>query len=41
MFAVSAGFGQEEMVKKYEDEGDNYSSIMVKAITDRLAEGFA
>ena len=41
MFAVSAGFGQEPLVKKYEEEGDDYSAIMLKALTDRLAEAFA
>lgn len=40
-FAVSAGFGQEEMVKKFEADHDDYSVIMVKALTDRLAEAFA
>ncbi len=41
MFAVSAGFGQEPLVEKYEKEGDDYSAIMLKALTDRLAEAFA
>ena len=28
-------------MKKYEEEGDDYSAIMLKALTDRLAEAFA
>ncbi|KAI8093461.1 methionine synthase [Halteromyces radiatus] len=41
MFAVSTGFGCDEMVQQYEDDQDDYSSIMVKALADRLAEAFA
>ncbi len=40
-FAVSAGFGAEELAKSYEDEADDYHSIMVKALADRLAEAAA
>ncbi len=40
-FAVTAGIGAEELAKSYEDKGDDYSSIMVKALADRLAEAFA
>ena len=40
-FCVSAGFGSEDLSKKYEDDNDDYSSIMVKAICDRFAEAFA
>ena len=40
-FCVCAGFGAEEMSKKYEEENDDYSSIMVKALADRLVEAFA
>ena len=40
-FAVSTGFGQDEVCKKYEQESDDYNSIMVKALTDRLAEALA
>lgn len=40
-FAVTAGLGSEELVAKYEKDHDDYSSIMVKAIADRLAEAFA
>ena len=37
-FAVSTGFGIEPFIKKYEDDHDDYKSIMLKAIADRLAE---
>ena len=40
-FCVCAGFGAEEISKKYEEENDDYSSIMVKALADRLVEAFA
>ena len=41
VFCVSAGFGCEELSKKYEAENDDYSSLMVKSIADRLVEAFA
>ncbi|GAA5795640.1 hypothetical protein HPULCUR_001002 [Helicostylum pulchrum] len=41
MFAVSTGFGCEKLVAEYEADQDDYNSIMVKAIADRLAEAFA
>ena len=40
-FCVSAGFGTQELAKKFEEEHDDYSSIMIKALADRLAEAFA
>uniref|UniRef100_A0A2K6T7E5 Methionine synthase n=1 Tax=Saimiri boliviensis boliviensis TaxID=39432 RepID=A0A2K6T7E5_SAIBB len=40
LFAVAC-FGVEELSKAYEDDSDDYSSIMVKALGDRLAEAFA
>ena len=40
-FAVTAGIGENELSKAYEDEGDDYNSIMIKAVADRLAEAFA
>ena len=40
-FAVTAGIGAEALAKEYEDAGDDYSSIMVKALADRFAEAFA
>ena len=41
LFAVSGGFGVDELEKKYKSEHDDYSIIMVKALADRLAEAFA
>jgi len=40
-FAVSAGFGAEELAKYFEKNHDDYNSIMVKAIADRFAEALA
>ncbi|MBJ6117716.1 methionine synthase [Pontibacter sp. BT310] len=40
-FVVSAGFGIEKLLEKYQAEHDDYKSIMVKALADRLAEAFA
>ena len=40
-FAVTAGFGTDELVKYYEAQNDDYSTIMAKALADRFAEAFA
>src|SRR5210317_1477712 len=40
-FCVTAGFGSEEMALTYQTALDDYNSIMVKALADRLAEAFA
>ena len=40
-FAVTAGLGVDELVKKYEGKHDDYSAIIVKALADRFAEAFA
>src|SRR5439155_7323313 len=40
-FAVTAGHGADELVRRYEAEHDDYNSIMTKALADRLAEAFA
>ena len=40
-FAVTAGLGVDELVKKFEAQHDDYSAIIVKAIADRFAEAFA
>jgi 5-methyltetrahydrofolate--homocysteine methyltransferase len=40
-FAVTAGIGIEKLLEQYEADHDDYSSIMVKALADRLAEAFA
>lgn len=40
-FCVSTGFGTEQKAKQFEAEQDDYNSILVKALSDRLAEAFA
>jgi 5-methyltetrahydrofolate--homocysteine methyltransferase len=40
-FAVTAGLGASELVRKFEARHDDYSAIIVKALADRLAEAFA
>lgn len=40
-FAVSCGFGTEELCEKYKAEHNDYNVIMTEAIADRLAEAFA
>ena len=40
-FAVTTGVGIEALLEKYEKQHDDYNSIMVKALADRLAEAFA
>ncbi len=40
-FCVTTGFGTAELAAAYEAELDDYSSIMIKALADRLAEAFA
>jgi 5-methyltetrahydrofolate--homocysteine methyltransferase len=40
-FAVTAGKEVENFAKQFEDTGDDYNSIMVKAIGDRFAEALA
>src|ERR1051325_8711881 len=41
MFAVAAGLGIEKYEKRFEEAHDDYSSIMLKALADRLAEALA
>jgi 5-methyltetrahydrofolate--homocysteine methyltransferase len=40
-FAVTAGIGIEEHVKRFEENHDDYHAILLKAIADRLAEALA
>jgi 5-methyltetrahydrofolate--homocysteine methyltransferase len=40
-FALTTGIGIEEWIEKFEKDHDDYSSIMLKALADRLAEAFA
>ncbi|MBP6225477.1 MAG: methionine synthase [Rhizobacter sp.] len=41
LFAVTSGIGAEKKEKQFLDDHDDYSSIMLKALADRLAEAFA
>ena len=41
VFAVTAGHGTQVLVDKYEKDHDDYNSIMVKVLADRLAEATA
>ena len=40
-FCVSTGFGTQKLAKQFEADHDDYNSIMIKALADRLAEAFA
>ncbi|MFC2137230.1 methionine synthase [Bacteroidota bacterium] len=40
-FTVTCGIGIEKWIKHFEDQNDDYSAIMLKALADRLAEAFA
>jgi 5-methyltetrahydrofolate--homocysteine methyltransferase len=41
VFCVSTGFGTAELAEEFEKHHDDYNSIMIKALADRLAEAFA
>jgi 5-methyltetrahydrofolate--homocysteine methyltransferase len=40
-FCVTAGFGTAELAAQFEAQHDDYNAIMIKAVSDRLAEAFA
>jgi 5-methyltetrahydrofolate--homocysteine methyltransferase len=40
-FIVTAGIGEDAVADRFKNANDDYSSIMVKALADRLAESFA
>jgi len=40
-FAVTTGIGIEKYIQQFEANHDDYNSIMIKALADRLAEAFA
>ena len=40
-FAVTAGIGIDDHVARFEEDHDDYNSIMLKALADRLAEALA
>jgi 5-methyltetrahydrofolate--homocysteine methyltransferase len=41
LFALTAGLGAAELAASYEQAGDDYHALLVKALADRLAEAFA
>jgi len=40
-FVVTSGLGIDEHIQKFEEDHDDYNSILLKALADRLAEAFA
>jgi 5-methyltetrahydrofolate--homocysteine methyltransferase len=38
VFAVTAGAGAGEQLKRYEEEGDDYNGLLMRSLLDRLAE---
>ena len=40
-FAVTTGIELDELCRRFDNDHDDYNSIMVKALADRLAEAFA
>ncbi len=40
-FAVTTGIGCDELAREFDNDHDDYNSIMTKALADRLAEAFA
>ncbi|MBL6853648.1 MAG: methionine synthase, partial [Alphaproteobacteria bacterium] len=40
-FVVTAGIGEDDIVKRLKDAHDDYSAILLSALADRLAEAFA
>ena len=40
-FIVTAGLGEDDVAERFKGANDDYSSILVKALADRLAEAFA
>jgi 5-methyltetrahydrofolate--homocysteine methyltransferase len=40
-FAVCAGFGADEAARRFEQQHDDYSAILLKGLADRLAEALA
>ncbi|MGB8366030.1 MAG: methionine synthase [Rhizomicrobium sp.] len=40
-FVVTTGHGEDEHIKRFEADKDDYSAILLRALADRLAEAFA
>ena len=41
MFALTTGYNIELMIKEFEESNDDYNSIMIKVLADRLVEAFS
>ena len=41
VFATSAGFGCEKLCEQFDEDHDDYNSIMIRALADRLSEALA
>ncbi len=41
VFAVTAGVGAEKLLAQYKEEGDSYSEVLLRTLTDRLAEALS
>lgn len=40
-FAVTGGIGEEDIIRRYKEDEDDYNAILAGSVADRLAEGFA
>ena len=40
-FAVTGGIGEEDIIRRYKEDEDDYNAILAGSIADRLAEAFA
>ncbi len=40
-FAVTGGIGEDDIIRRYKDEEDDYNAILAGSVADRLAEAFA
>ena len=40
-FAVTGGIGEEDIIGRYKEDGDDYNAILAGSVADRLAEAFA
>src|SRR5699024_3089076 len=39
-FAVTGGIGEDDIIRRYKDEEDDYNAILAGSVADRLAEAF-
>ncbi|MGO4999753.1 methionine synthase [Oceanisphaera sp. W20_SRM_FM3] len=40
-FAVTGGIGEEDIIRRYKEDEDDYNAILAGSVADRLAEAFA